>query len=311
MIAVKAGTSEATATKTPQAAPAAAPAQPSAPSGPPRDKAVVFSKVAQIFEILVEVDKLKLPVLIRYSRDGKAVRAVFHHLDIVGNKIVLSGISSAGEAFLAKSSLLKVEFILLAKKIVFASAVISRKAGELTMRIPDKIMAIERRNNVRFKVPASCPAFIEFPERRISFDDEGAPHYPRSLQLGAKNRAFLRIDDISLGGLGAMSRYPAMTSALKTGDETQKAVLYLPNNFPIPLSVTVRWSKKTTASDSDGRYDEFRRRVARLTGRAANDSDLVIKETIHRAGVQFGEVSQELDSIIRLFIRRVQQAESI
>ncbi len=278
---------------------------------PPKDQAIVFSKVSQLFEIFSEVDRLKLPVLLRYSRSGKAVRAVFQHFDIGSASLTLSGISQAGMEFIGSSSVLKVEFVLLSKKIVFVSSVVSRGLSDVTLKLPDKLVAIERRQNVRFKVPINCPAFIEFPDRRIRFEDEGAPYYPKGLETSARSTAILRIDDVSLGGIGGITRYASIANAMRVGDDMQNAVLYFPDNYPVSLPVSVRWNKKTIVSDLDGRFDEFKKRVARFVGSAVSESDIEIKESFHRVGVQFAEVSKDLDNLLRSFIKRVQQAESV
>jgi hypothetical protein len=46
-------------------------------------------------------------------------------------------------------------------------------------------------------------------------------------------------------------------------------------------------------------------------GSAVSESDIEIKESFHRVGVQFAEVSKDLDNLLRSFIKRVQQAESV
>jgi hypothetical protein len=121
----------------------------------------------------------------------------------------------------------------------------------------------------------------------------------------------MRIDDVSLGGVAGFTRYSAVANAIKMGDDLQNAILYFPDNYPVPVPVSVRWSKKTTATDSDSKFEEFRRLIMNLTAGAVREESIVIKETFFRVGIQFCEVSKELDSLLRTFIKRVQQAESV
>ncbi len=275
------------------------------------EKAIVFSKKSQIFEILREVDRLKLQVLLRYSRTGKAVRGTFSTFDFVAPSLTITGISAAGMQCLVESRIVKVEFILLSKKIAFGAEVVNAGAGQITLKVPDKVVAIERRVNVRFKVPSVCPAFIEFPDRRVALNEDGAPYYPPGLHSSARKSVLMRIDDVSLGGVAGFTRYSAVANAIKMSDDLQNAILYFPDNYPVPVPVSVRWSKKTTATDSDAKFEEFRRLILNLTAGEVREETIVIKETFFRIGIQFGEVSKELDSLLRTFIKRVQQAESV
>lgn len=275
------------------------------------EKAIVFSKKSQIFEILREVDRLKLQVLLRYSRTGKAVRGTFSSFDFVTPSVTITSISAAGAQCLAQSRLVKVEFILLSKKIAFVADVIATGTGQIVLKAPDKVVVIERRVNVRFKVPVSCSSFIEFPDRKVSPNEDGTPYYPPGLHSSARKTVLMRIDDVSLGGVAGFTRYSGVANAIKIGDDMQNAILYFPDNYPVPVPVSVRWSKKTTATDNDAKYEEFRQFVLALAGGSVREEAIVIRETFYRVGIQFGEVSKELDSLLRTFIKRVQQAESV
>jgi hypothetical protein len=274
------------------------------------EKAVVFSKANQVAEILREVERLKLNVLIRYSRNGKAVRAIFSGLAVGSGSAILAGISDQGSALLARSQAVKIEFILLSKKIVFVSEVVSRSKGKLTIKIPEKVIAIERRTNARFKVPASHAAFIEFPEKKFDQNDLDSPFVPQVFRNRFAGSPLLRIDDVSLGGVAGFTRYGAVQRCLKGTEEQLEAILYFPNNYPLHVPVSIRWSKKTIVNDTTGQFHKLSEIIATACGQDP-DYDLKIKECYYRVGIQFSEVSKDLDIVLRQFIRRLQQAESV
>lgn len=276
----------------------------------PSEKAVVFSRPNQISEILREVDRLKLNVLIRYSRTGKAVRALFAGLAVSSGYVSLAGISDEGAALLARSKAVKIEFILLSKKIVFVTEVVSRGKGKLVVKIPEKVIAIERRTNVRFKVPSTHAAFIEFPEKKYDQNDLESPFVPKVLRNRFTGTPLLRIDDVSLGGVAGFTRYGAIQRSLKGSDEQLEAVLYFPNSYPLHVPVTVRWSKKTIVNDTTRQFENLSRMIAVACGQDP-EYDLKIKESYYRVGIQFSEVSKELDVVLRHFMKKLQQADTV
>ena len=95
----------------------------------PRERAVAFSKPDQVLEILNEANRLKLQVLIKYSNEGKAVRGFVEGVDARDRTVRIGGISPAGDALLNGCDAVKIEFILLSKKLVFVSRVRSRIPG--------------------------------------------------------------------------------------------------------------------------------------------------------------------------------------
>ncbi|MEY4065880.1 MAG: hypothetical protein RIR26_2088 [Pseudomonadota bacterium] len=285
-------------------------AQGQVPSAP-KEKAIAFSRPEQVLEILREVNRRKIQVLIKYANDGKLVRGVVEDLITDEGTLVVSGISTSGDALLAPYRLVRIEFILLSKKIVFVSEIRRRTAGKILLAIPDKLMAFERRANARFRVPISCAAFIEFCDRRVDLDRFDAPFVPKFMREDDSARPRIRIDDVSLGGVACFTRYTAVADAFRVDEDGLDAILYLPSTAPMIVNVSVRWTKKTTSSVVQGKYDDFQLIVASRLKLSSSSEEMQLKENFHRIGFQFTEVSHELDGALRNFIKLVQTAESV
>jgi len=277
----------------------------------PKEKAIAFSRPEQVLEILREVNRRKTQVLIKYSNDGKLVRGVVEDLLGAEGSLVVSGISAAGDNLLAPYKLVRIEFILLSKKIVFVSKIKQRIPGKILIAIPDKLVAYERRANSRFRVPISCAAFLEFNSGRVDLERFDAPFIPRFMRDETSTAARVRIDDVSLGGVACFTRYGAISDLFRADEDEVRATLYLPSTAPISVSVSVRWTKKTTAAVLHGNYDDFQRIVATRLKLMPNSPEMQMRENFFRIGFQFTEVTSELDAALRAFIKLVQTAESV
>ncbi len=277
----------------------------------PKEKAIAFSKPEQVLEILREVNRRKTQVLIKYSNDGKLVRGVVE--DLLGSEgsLVIAGISPSGDSLLAAYKLVRIEFILLSKKIVFVSKIKQRVSGKLLLAIPEKLVAYERRANARFRVPISCAAFLEFADRKFEVERFDAPFVPIFQRDEHSSAPRLRIDDVSLGGVACYTRYGAISELFRADEDELRATLYLPSTHPLQVFVSVRWTKKTTATLSLGEYSEFQRIVANRVKLMPNSDEMQMKETFYRVGFQFTEVNSELDGSLRAFMKLVQTAESV
>jgi hypothetical protein len=277
----------------------------------PKEKAIAFSKPEQVLEILREVNRRKTQVLIKYSNDGKLVRGVVE--DLLGSEgsLVIAGISPSGDSLLAAYKLVRIEFILLSKKIVFVSKIKQRVSGKILLAIPEKLVAYERRANARFRVPISCAAFLEFTDRKFEVERFDAPFVPVFQRNENSSAPRLRIDDVSLGGVACHTRYGAISELFRADEDELKAILYLPSTNPLQVFVTVRWTKKTTAAVNQGEYSEFQRIVANRIKLMPNSDEMQMKETFFRIGFQFTEVNSELDGSLRAFMKLVQTAESV
>lgn len=277
----------------------------------PKEKALAFSQPGQVLEILREVNRRKTQVLIKYSNDGKLVRGVIDELPVSEPSVVVSGISPSGDALLAAHNLVRIEFILLSKKIVFVSKVLNRVPGKLILALPDKLIAYERRANSRFRVPMSCAAFLEFPDRKVELARFDAPYVPNSMRDDSSASVRVRIDDVSLGGVAGFTRFLAVADAFKADAGDINAILYLPSTAPFRVKVSYRWTKKTTAVITDGKFLAFQQMIASRLRMDVASEEMQMKETFYRIGFQFTEVASELDAALRAFIKLVQTAESV
>lgn len=280
-------------------------------ANPAKDRAVAFSKPEQIREILGEADRLKLPILIKYSLDGKAVRGFVDVFEFNEHSLLIAGISQQGDQLLKGFDVVKIEFILFSKKLVFVSPIRARAPGKIVVGLPDKLVAIERRTNQRFRVPPGMAAFVEFNEKKVDLSRFDAPFVPNFLRESRTATPHLRVDDVSLGGVACFTRFNAVSEQLRADEESLPAIIQFPAMAPISVAVTVRWSKKTISAVPPGRLDRFSQLMAaRLKSYTGNDP-LQMRETFYRVGLQFAEVSGELDAALRTFVRVVQASESV
>lgn len=288
----------------------------SPPQGPgplAREKAIAFSRPEQLAEIFSEANRLKLQVLIRTSNTGKAVRGSVEGFDMGERTLRIGSISPAGDACLHGYDVVKIEFILLSKKLVFVSQVRARVAGKILLGMPEKIVAIERRVNARFRVPATHAAFVEFPDRRVDTSRYDLPYIPPFLRDSQKDesQARFRIDDVSLGGVACFTRFQGMADLFRAEEEYVNASIQFPGQAPLLVPVSVRWTKKTTATLGEVRFPLLQRVLVTRFRPAMSPDDPDMRESFYRMGLQFHEVPKELDAALRQFLRVVQTAESI
>jgi hypothetical protein len=281
---------------------------------PAREKAIAFTKPDQIASLLFEAFKQKLPVLIKVStsaQDTKAIRAVLDGYDSKQKSYRLSQISVAGTELLRGQDYVKVELVLLSKKLVLMSQVTGRTPGKLLLNFPDKIIAIERRLNARFRVPNSQAAFVEFPGKTFPLGSLDTPFLPAFMREEKESSPRLRIDDISLGGIAVFTRFGEIAALFKSEEDPMNAALYFPNHSPIPVVISVRWIKRTQVAITTEKFERARRILQVRFRNVFTQTDIEFKETFYRLGIQFSEVSKDLDSALRQFMRQVQTAETI
>ena len=183
--------------------------------------------------------------------------------------------------------------------------------GKILVGMPDKVVAIERRVNSRFRVPPTHAAFVEFAERSIDQARYDAPFVPSFLQGDRPQVARFRIDDVSLGGVACFTRYGAVSDLFRAEEEYVNASLLFPGQAPMFVPVSVRWTKRTTAALGPGRFEQLQRVIVTRFRQAMSSDDSDMRESFFRMGLQFHEVPKELDAALRQFMRVVQTAESV
>ena len=287
-------------------------AESDAPSRPvAREKAIAFSRPEQLVEIFSEANRLKLQVLIRTSNAGKAVRGVVEGFEPGERRLRIGSLSPAGYALLRGHDIVKVEFILLSKKLVFVSQVRVRVPGKILIEMPEKIVAIERRVNARFRVPVSHAAFVEFPERSVDTNRFDLPYVPPFLRDSHMALPRFRVDDVSLGGVACFTRFQGFSDLFRAEEEYVNASLHFPGQAPLLVPVSVRWTKKTTSALASGRFELLQRILMTRFRPVMSPEDADMRESYFRLGLQFHEVPKELDAALRQFLRIVQTSESI
>src|SRR5690606_26038004 len=98
---------------------------------------------------------------------------------------------------------------------------------------------------------------------------------------------------VSLGGIACFTRYAAIAQLFRASDLILNTHVFFPSKAPLQVPVTMRWIKKTTTSVDTHKFPNLRRVVA---SRLKSQSELSLRETYYRIGLQFSEVSQELDA---------------
>lgn len=281
-----------------------------ASQSPPKQKAVAFTQPEQIGKILAEVTRLRIEVLLRYSNTGKAVRGIAEIFNAPEKSFLVSNISAAGDELLRNHDKVRVEFVLLSTKLVFDAQIRARAAGKIVLGTPTQLVSIERRRNSRFKVPSTQAAFVEFADETVDVTRFDSPFVPKFLLDGATVVPRLRVDDVSLGGIACFSRYSSVAQLLKPSEFGVMGQIYFPNMAPLPVPVSIRWVKKTVNAVPLHKYPSLARTM-NGRGKQSPTVDTNLKETYFRVGLQFAEVSQELDAALRRFIHTVQTAESV
>ena len=285
-----------------------APQKNPAPTAPKKEKGTVFDKPEQIGKILQEMVRLRIPVLLKHAVDGKAVRGMVDHYDDQFQRISISGISPAGDQILMGHEAIRIEFVLMSTKLVFASQVCARSTGRVLINKPLRLVSIERRGNSRFPVPAHAAAFIEFPQ--LMGDPRRLDSRPGPMSQDGVMPLRLRIDDVSLGGLACFTRFLSATELLVPGQITTTARISFPHMATIELPVLVRWSKKSTVSVQATQFDRLTHSLKQRV-KLTLTHDAQFKTTFQRFGIQFPETSKEFEVLLRTFIRSVQQANAV
>lgn len=271
--------------------------------------AIAFTKPNQISEILSEACRLGISVLVRYSQTGKAIRGSMQVIEEDLTSLKLGGISDAGMQLLAQAPNVRVEFVLLSKKLVFVSRVLERSGGQIKLAFPTKIVSTERRQNARFRVTQSHAAFLDFPQLFVPVGPLDAPWVPTASRDKSSAAVRVRIDDISLGGLSCVTRFAAIAALWKAGPEEVLGHLVLPSSPVIPCSFTIRWVKKTVAPLAQ---DQFPQLQEVLVGRVGGGgAPLEFKDIFTRCGCQFVDAKPEMEAALKQYLRDLQMAQSI
>jgi hypothetical protein len=233
-----------------------------------------------------------LPVIVR-SSDNLSVavkgRAANLILESGIRAMRISNVSLKGMEFLGTQQTVQVEFVMMSTKVVFVSQILLREQNNLLIQVPNFLVSIERRKNARHATTPDLAAFLRFSIYHPMVDDlAAAPWFPHCAAIGSQ----VGVADLSLGGLCAIARFPALNNVLRRGLIDDKAKLILPMQTPLDVGVEVRWFKKIKehVRVSDGQVRSVRS---------------------YRFGLEFVSQSEAAQVQIRSFIQQLSQADAI
>ena len=252
-----------------------------------------ISNPQRVTRILRRICQASLEVMVRTSgATGIAVKGrasdVLLNTDVPSLRI--SNISDRGMMHLENQRKIQVEFIMMSTKVVFVSAIIAREQSSVLVKMPQSLVSIERRRNARYPTTEDLTAFLNLSLWKPSSQDvTSPPFYSHHKGIGG----FIHVADLSLGGLCAVTRFPAVNLVLRRGIIDDRAQLVLPMQDPIEIGLEVRW---------------FKRIKEHLRGEDDEESGFMRS---YRFGIEFTSHSDDAKLRIRQFMQQVSQAEAI
>ena len=246
----------------------------------------------RIGRILRRICQASLQVIIRTDATSSvAIKGRAVSLITEGNArgVRISNNSEKGMAYLTDRLDAHVEFIMMSTKVIFTSRFLLREQSSIVLTIPEELISIERRKNARYFTTPDLSAFLGFSLFRPAEDDvTSAPFFLHYRDVGA----LVALSDLSLGGVCAVTRFPALNAVLRRGMIDDAATLHLPMQAPIPLAIEVRWFKK------------IREHI-----KTADGSSKSIRT--YKCGLEFKGKNEAVEVSIRQFLQQLSQAGAI
>lgn len=253
-----------------------------------------ISNPERITRILRRICQATLPVMVRDVSDAAVAvkgRAAGIHLDPSKPGLRVSNVSDKGVAYLMqKPRKLQIEFIMMSTKVMFVASVLAAEQNSILVSLPTSLVSIERRKNARFNCTEDLVAMLDMSVWKAAPDDLTAPPFFSQYQSLS---TYIAIGDLSLGGLCAVARFPAVNTVLKRGLIDDRAKLVLPMQDPIEVGVEIRWCKRIREHAKPGESGEQ------------------LYQRFFRFGVEFITKSEALDQALRRFIQQLTQADAI
>lgn len=251
-----------------------------------------ISNFQRVTRILRRICQASLQVMVRVETEAAVAvkgRAANVLLDGPMPSMRISNISDKGVMHLSAQASVQVEFIMMSTKVVFQSVILAREQNSILVQLPTALVSIERRKNARHACTDDMASFLNLSVWKPSSDDMTAPpFFPHFRGLSS----FIAIADLSYGGLCAVTRFPAVNTALRRGLIDDRAKLILPMQRPIEISVEVRWFKR------------IKEHV-----RGSDDPDAFAR--FYKFGIEFVSQSEDARIAIRQFIQQLSQAGAI
>jgi hypothetical protein len=258
------------------------------------DQAATSFKIStpdRIVRMLRRVCQANLPVLIRYSSDVTVAikaRAAYLVADSNPPYIRLNGISNVGARHLDNVKVIQVEFVMMSTKIQFVSRVLNRADDSLLLEMPRLLYSVERRKNTRYATTADLTGYLGLSVWGAKETDPCAPAMLWNRALANQ----IKIVDISQTGLAVVTRFPAVARIVRRGLIDDNAMLQLPMQRPVRVSIEVRWARRLKERVETGTQE----------GRLSRS---------FRFGVTFQNLDEDARLSIAQFVQQLTQAEAV
>lgn len=245
----------------------------------------------RIERLLAKSCEAKLGAMIRLNEaDTIAVRGVMTEVaQFEGTRTIkISGLSPKGVQYLSAASHCIVELVMMNAKVAFATFIVKFFGDSVFLTLPKELVNIERRKNARYVVPANQAAFITFSGWAPKASDPVAP----PCIFGFEGYAgWIRVGDVSSGGLSAQMLVPGPVGALERGFEDKAAVLHLPSQEPVQVHCAIRWTKRISDWSMSNPVNKYTR--------------------IFKLGVEFVSPDQKVSSVLHQAIREFSTAGAV
>jgi hypothetical protein len=250
-----------------------------------------ISAPERVERLLAKSCEAKLGAMLRLNEsDTIAVRGVMTELVTIsgGRAIKISGLSAKGVQYLSTAVHCIVELVMMNTKVAFAAGVVKFFGDAVFLSIPQELVNIERRKNARYPVPANQAAFITFSGWTPKSTDPVAP--PCIFGFESFN-GWIRVGDLSSGGLSAQMLVPGPVGQLERGYEDTAAVLHLPSQEPVKVHCAIRWTKRISDWSMSNPVNKYTR--------------------IFRLGVEFISPDQKVSTVLHQAIREFSTAGAV
>ncbi len=245
----------------------------------------------RIHRILSRICDAKLNLLIRSHLDPTiAVRGRANQLTTgPAGKLSISGLSEMGLTHLAKAPIVRVEFCGMSTQVSFDCRIIDQDiSGGIAVSLPASITNTERRRTARFHTTEQHSAFLSLSIKPHEIQNDWM--LPSFFRFAGDTSSWLRIVDVSEGGICAMSRFPGVLPTFIKGFSDPRAALIFPMSLPIETRMEMKWVKRIKEKNPN------------------SDTGFARKALI---GFEFKSPGEELVLKIRQFVREMNLSSAI
>jgi len=262
-----------------------------------QENKVKITNSDRVARILSKICQANLQVFVRAQDNlSLAVKAKASNILSVklsgDNRVLtlrLSNISEQGMNYLCQKKKIRIEFIMMATKVMFVSQLVKTEQNTILVTFPKSLVSIERRKNARFSTNENALGYLKVGIWKPDMSDQTAsPTYPQYRDI----RGYLALADISLGGVCVQTRFPSVCQELTRGRIDESSKLILPMQAEIPIRFEVKWVKKIREHISEP--DEESRPV-----------------TSYKFGCEFFGHADDIAIGIKQFMSQITQSEAI